>query len=863
MSSFVPAALAVQLLLAQTAPAADPPTTRGSTPLPAAARSFAQAFGFGTPEPSTLLLRVIHLAYERTEAEGRRTRESLARLLSTPEANTDVVPLPLDSRVWRTSILQRQDRDENLVAAILKDRRAALLYVGLSALDDETLTWLGSDSATLGHVRKFPEIFAAFGRSLHVHAGRIVVPGGDEAQPLWQSVVGADPGKPDAFVERVISGDGRLAFLFDTIAHLDPPHQRFALGMNRGASAREPRLRALLAAFAAAAPEWRIGDHLFPKPPIDGAILLSTFRVLPDGQAAAPAGRRLWDRVFRADELNEVPFERVSATDVNAMSAALTVDAAWLAERVLRVPYAVGRRRLDALLFAQRVFVGRPESAFADVATALRGYLSFPALLIALERAGVTDPDVFVCAAEHAAQLSRIESVALRKVSIAEFQSAVALVERAHWSRSVGDAVSLIRSLCALEISSRSGYGPRFRIWFRDVFLKALATRPTAEETILAAIAGAHDSSRPLPIVVWEGNRYRVDPGSAELDRLQRVRQRQGGPTLDAALAAETSATEDGRGNLDGEQPLADTLLSVVYAIHLGNPDESAVTSGNVALRHDFGFPAPPSRGAGDAWRFPIEQFDKAAWRIRFSILGLETALSRLQLRRLDPTAMPGEPKIGAQDSQTLMLTAALMNPFAMSDAARDEIVAAVAAGRERVASLPMNPSSLIDVARDAGLSEWRRHAVAWGLTQRLDIRPLFSLLELFWLGTGSVNARDDIDQWGAATLPLTGCLCLTMPARGAWEERRGYTPPILATRGADISLQIAETLSARQLPAALGPGLAAFVIQDIIDHAQLANPDDWEEFGRTIQELPRERMFDYIASLTVSGPLVAAEPEK
>ena len=476
--------------------------------------------------------------------------------------------------------------------------------------------------------------------------------------------------------------------------------------------------------------------------------------------------------------------------------------------------------------------------------------------MMALERSGVASPDIFVCAAEHAARLSAIESIPIRKVSVAEFQSGISLIERAHRTRSLGDSLSsnLVRSLCSLEVS-RSGYGPRFSTWLRDVFVKALAPRPTVEETVLAAIAGTHDTAGPLPIVVWEGKHYRIDPASAELDRLQLVRQRQGGSTLDAALSTGTG----GGGNIDSEQALADTLLSIVYAAYLGDPEGSAVTSGNVALRHDFGFAVPPSRGAGDAWRLPIEHFDgKTAWRIRGSVLGLETALSRLLLRRLDPSAMPGEPRIGSQDRQTVMLTVALMNPAALSDAARDDILTAVGIGRARVTSLPQNPTSLEDVARDAGLSEWRRYGLAWALAEHRDIAPLFSVLDFFWLGTRSISARRDVDEWGAAALPLTGCFCLTMPERGAWEDLRGYASAVLATRGAEMSLRIAETLAEFKLPAAVAPALAGFVVQDVIDHAELADADDWEEFGRAVQAIPRERMIDYIAALTAGGPLVA-----
>ena len=73
---------------------------------------------------------------------------------------------------------------------------------------------------------------------------------------------------------------------------------------------------------------------------------------------------------------------------------------------------------------------------------------------------------------------------------------------------------------------------------------------------------------------------------------------------------------------------------------------------------------------------------------------------------------MPGEPKLGSQDRQTLILTAALFSPFAMSDRARDDIAAAIARGR--AAALSQDPTKVDDLARAAGLSEWRRQALAW-----------------------------------------------------------------------------------------------------------------------------------------------------
>lgn len=862
-------ALAAAMLLSwQCAVGAETPSVRGF-PLPVSARALAGALGLPSADPSRLLLHVVRLVYGTPEAQNqqsRRLRETLETVLSAPVgATTDVVPLPLDPAIWRDTILQTSASGAGLVSEILKDRRAALVYCGLAALDDETLGWLGSERDTLLHARNHSAIFAAFGRSVHVRAGRMVVPGGSEAEPLWKALTGEDPGKPAAFVQRLIDGDGRLAFLYDTIAHLDGPRQRFALGLPVQTTSPNARLRALLESFVAAAPDWRIDERPFSKPPIDGAMLFSTVAVTPNGAGAAPMGLRLWDRVFRADELTDVAFERVSEAEINQVSERLSVDAAWLATRILRVPYALGRRRLDTLLFAQRVFGRQPSAEAARIATALRGYIAFPALMIALERIGTVQPAIFVAAAEHAAKLNAIDSLPLRRTSIAEFQSAVALVERARRTGvlDLPRAETLISTLTSLQLSSRNAYGSRFSLWLRDGFIGGLAAGDSPEETVLKALAGVARSAGPIPVIEWEGRQYGVDPASADLRRLRLIRERQGGSTLDAALSAALEGVNDGdregQSGLDADHALADALMAIVYSAYLGDPSGAAVTSGNVALRHDFGLAALPEGRSADAWRLPIEHFEgKGAWHVRGSILGLETALGRLMLRRLDPTAMPGEPKLRSQDRQTVMLTAALLNPFALTDATRDAIAGAIARGRARATALSHDQSNLDDFSRAAGLSEWRRQALAWTIAQNpQDLVTQFSLLELFSIGSAGTDTSPALDAWGAAALPLTGCLCLEMPRPRAWEDFGGRGPAVLGTRGVDVALQIAETLAALKLPASLAAAIGSFATQDVIEQAQLAYLDDWEEFGRAARDLPRARMFDYIAALTAGGPLV------
>src|SRR3954471_11311196 len=576
--------LGMQILAMPNAEAAT--SYRATVSFPGSIEAFSAALGLGSADPATVLLRTVRFIYGTPESSSQRGRQTLLNALAKPAAGgAERVPLPLTPQIWSDVILRTSVDDRNVVSAILKDSPASFLYYGLSALDDETLQWVPTSRDTLLAFRKHPEVFAAFGRSIRVHDGRVMVPGGSDAEPAWRSVITADPSSPASFVERLISGDGRLAFLYDVVVHLDETHQRFALGLAAPSTSREARLHSLLTVFSTAAPEWKPAERPFSRPPFDGAILLSTIAVASTGDAAPPMMRRLWDRVFRGDDLNDVPYEQVSETELRSVSGSVTLDAAWLADRILRVPYAIGRRRLDALLFAQRVFGASTTAESAEVASAVRGYLSFPALMGALERLGVHEPDIYVRAAEHAARLTTIESPAARRIAIAEFQSAIAILERAHRANTIRDdqVATLLSSLCGLEVTLRSGKGSPFAAWLRDGFIAAFPTRGSAEEALLSAIAGIGPDSPALPVIEWEGRRYRVDPASAEFRRLQLVRERQGGVTLDAALSAAGAAPAQerpARSAPDLDQELADTLTSIVYAMYLGGADGAAVTSG-------------------------------------------------------------------------------------------------------------------------------------------------------------------------------------------------------------------------------------------------------------------------------------------
>jgi hypothetical protein len=220
-----------------------------------------------------------------------------------------------------------------------------------------------------------------------------------------------------------------------------------------------------------------------------------------------------------------------------------------------------------------------------------------------------------------------------------------------------------------------------------------------------------------------------------------------------------------------------------------------------------------------------------------------------------------------SSERQTAALTVSLLNPLSLSDAARDEIAAALARGRARLDGLDAPAGADADVeaiARDAGLSAWRREALRWTLAHDGARRSAqLSVLELMWLGRPRAAAVS-LDGWGAAMLPMNGCICLAMPAALPWEALSGRpSQGLLATRGADVSIVVADTLAALDLPAQIAPGVIAYAMQEVIDQSRPAHFDDWSGFSRAASALTRDNLVDYIAAQTAGGPLLPASPSE
>jgi hypothetical protein len=174
-------------------------------------------------------------------------------------------------------------------------------------------------------------------------------------------------------------------------------------------------------------------------------------------------------------------------------------------------------------------------------------------------------------------------------------------------------------------------------------------------------------------------------------------------------------------------------------------------------------------RGGGDrvrfAWALPIQIVAPGVtWHLRGSALALGVALAPLALRRIhiDPLTRP--PALSTTERDTFTISLALMNPFALTDAARDAIATAVArAGSAALMrSPPERPTSAParEIAMDSGVP-----------VRRVDraheperTATFFSMTDLLHLG----GADEDLNPWGMSAMASLGCLCTRFTPPGA-----------------------------------------------------------------------------------------------
>ena len=462
----------------------------------------------------------------------------------------DVVPIPLSAALWSDAVLQRRVPAAELLAAILEDDRAILLCHGLSGLDDPTLEYLAEHPAILRSLYAQAPVFAAFGSALRIREGRVVTPGEEqsvEARAIWEALAEARAVEPARFIPGLFARHaGRLAYVYDTIAELDAPHRAFAMGLwITDPEARLSHAKALVSAIAGSYPEWPTARRPFVRPLHDFSSTLLAVRVEDDGTPRYPASRRLWERAFDGEKLPEDPARLLREGERSG-----SIDAAWLSQTIATGDVGVRAVRVKQLAFGYRVFGEAAPSEAENVLIALRGFARYRTAMLGLEQAGIRKPAIYAIVARQAEALSRLDG-GRAFIAYSQFQGALAVIVRLarNGSAALAETEELITSLARVRIHSDGRLAGGVIDWVRRDLLKG--EDDAAEQTLLTALGGPAMPNPPT--IDWEGGRYRLDLAASETDRLRRVRQRQGGYILDAAVQLHSTAQSLSISNIDLE----------------------------------------------------------------------------------------------------------------------------------------------------------------------------------------------------------------------------------------------------------------------------------------------------------------------
>jgi hypothetical protein len=835
------------------------------------------------------------------------------------------LPLPLTRQFWIHVIFDGKATAETLAADILRTRHAGLTYTALLTMDDETRAWFAGEPALLaelasGHAAAL--LVAAPG--LRVADNRMQLPGGDAATAAWESLVGARADQPVPFVRAVVTDTGaHLPYFLGSIARLTPGQIEFALGLAAPEPAdRIDAVKRLAAVFDRVAEGWNVKDRAFFRPPLDPALLVADLATDAEGRPRLPGTRRFWNAVFGEPESASSDDDRRGSD-----TATRAADLPWLSERLFKGSHVVHRQPYYTVLFASRVIRDITPDTEEVAVAAIRALSAYPALIATLERAGLDDVATFSTAARLASRLDRIRDTTRAARALAQFQGALFLVTRAVARGGLprSDLPQLVTSLAGVELSDRGDYEGRLVAWLARLLNAHAGAAPAIGDVYTDAVGPldvkalrllAGRNRQDWGQLEWEGMRYRLDFAAAEAARMARRLGPDARPYLSAAHAvvdaadalsaanpsadvvrAQLASIEAVAGSARWEAEIAESLdrarrsgnpknagrmaaalrlladdllgrglTTLAYAASLGHSETEMLGAGEAARRHDFGLRLV-GVGRESAWRLPSGGADRLReWHVTGSLLGLDVKLADFALLRLSSRPPARRPSLNDSDRRAFIETVALVDPYALTDADRDTIAAAIRRGRARLDAARTAADAAV-LADEIQLSPLHRSLLAWTIDHDPDrVAGLLLRTDLLRLGHGRpIGPESTFHAWGAPTEARTGCLCMRMNHGVAPETLSGrWDSGIFASGFADVNLRYAELLADMAMPASLLAPVLAGAVLDFVNGVDSRDRDDGRSIVAFAEALRPEHLEQFLALLTTDGPLIpAAESEE
>ena len=400
------------------------------------------------------------------------------------------------------------------------------------------------------------------------------------ADPVWRRLYRALAALDAAVTEYLAENpdvfrrpSAHLAVFLETLAELPRGHRRFALGAWQDGPDRQSGVDIL----------WRILERMPDDPAersrvLDPAAVLRAVMVNDDGSPLGPASREFWNVAFRE--------RTVRQRDLDALSSAWEegplVDAAFVLGATLGAPPNVGRSRLQALGFLQRVFHDAEPADVPVVLSVARAFSRHSMLLLSLERMGIRAAKVYATLLRTASQFSGTRDVPGWREALFRFQGGIALVERARLARVLSAPAAGDLLVALAELPADRGVAD----WLAERLLPTLDLAPqpdfaseAVERALLAVLAGVGPGTdvSDASLTEWEGLQFRFDREAMQLERFERTRGELHGPSLDAALTVWTQRRRlAGRdATVEDVSAAAETLQAMATGMQAAGPGDA------------------------------------------------------------------------------------------------------------------------------------------------------------------------------------------------------------------------------------------------------------------------------------------------
>lgn len=835
-----------------------------------------------------------------------------------------LVDVPLTPEVWSAAIFKARVPADQLLATIVADRRAALLCRGLLGADDETLEFYAAHPLLLAFLyERASGAFSAFAPSLRVHDGHVVVPGGPAAQALWEGALQVRASEPEAFIRTLFfEPEARPAYLYDVLDTAAPASRAFALGLwIEDEGLRSRRFQALVAAVRTAFREWHANELPFARPLNDLAVLLLRIRTTAKGAPLPPAQRQFWATALDASPTPASPLEAIPAShtliDAAWLVQSVTGDMYARGDRLDQ--FAFGQRVFGARPDADSDAVAAIVRELTTRRMLLFGMdrigITEPSVYASALKQARAAADGGAARFWTLAQFQGAMALVLRMTAVDTLtapQAESLLKTLFAVPLEAGEFRGALSTWIETSFAARL---PRAANW-QGRLVEGLAGPSTPGPDIAwegepHRLDLAHTERKRIEEIQSHQEGPDVDVAMA-IARLGRRAQQAASPGDAPSLAAEAqqilaayglmlvrppnnvlalgvpvprdgrewlarSADEIDRGGRTGDvrrikrageslvalgdMVLGHALLSLVYAVHLGDPGGPALLGGNVALRHDFGFGRRDGEGRSRGpWALPRQDFQPGVpWHVVGSLVGLDAGLAPLALHRLSMDSLPAPPKLQSIEREAFAVNVALLNPRRLTDADRDRLVEAMRRGRARLAQVVRQPAEFGKLEDELALDGWRVRTLRWVLQNEPgSIENHLSLAELARLGNPDLAP----DAWGSSGVLAYGCLCTRFPVTRSWRVLSGRTQlAMMAATTIDMHLELAQRLADLRLPAALLPFVLTTAMQDFVDHVESADPADRAPLHLYPRAISRDLMADFIAATaTLDGPLLPSD---